>query len=178
MNSRNRLITATILSCCLCIPFFTVWAQDQASQQDQSIPASALTTKSVQAVGYEVGTGSTKIDLKGTELAPNAGGEAKVEIKSKAGRSNVEVSVKGLSPASSLGTEFLTYVVWIVTPEGRTGNTGELLLNKNGEGKLSATTPAQTFSLIVTAEPYFAVRLPSEVVVLQSERRKDTKGKI
>jgi outer membrane protein OmpA-like peptidoglycan-associated protein len=69
-------------------------------------------------------------------------------------------------------------VLWVVTPEGRTGNTGEILLSKNGEGKLSATTPAQTFSLIVTAEPYFAVRIPSEMVVLQSEIRKDTKGKI
>jgi outer membrane protein OmpA-like peptidoglycan-associated protein len=88
------------------------------------------------------------------------------------------VEVKGLKPPSTLGAEFLTYVLWVVTPEGRTGNTGEILLNKNGDGKLSATTPAQTFSLLVTAEPYFAVRVPSEMVALQSERRKDTKGKI
>jgi outer membrane protein OmpA-like peptidoglycan-associated protein len=89
-----------------------------------------------------------------------------------------DLGVKGLKPPSSLGSEFLTYVLWVVTPEGRTGNTGEVLVNKNGDGKLSATTPAQTFSLIVTAEPYFAVRVPSEMVVLQSQPRKDTKGKI
>ena len=83
-----------------------------------------------------------------------------------------------MTPPSQLGAEFLTYVLWVVTPEGRTGNTGEILLSKNGEGKLGATTPGQTFSLIVTAEPYFAVRVPSEMVVLQSETRKDTKGKI
>jgi outer membrane protein OmpA-like peptidoglycan-associated protein len=83
-----------------------------------------------------------------------------------------------MTPPSQLGAEFLTYVLWVVTPEGRTGNTGEILLSKNAEGKLSATTPGQTFSLIVTAEPYFAVRVPSEMVVLQSETRKDTKGKI
>jgi outer membrane protein OmpA-like peptidoglycan-associated protein len=154
------------------------FAQDQGSQQNQAVPASALVTKSVQAVGYEVGAGSSKLDLKGTELMPQARGEAKVEIKSKAGRTTVEINAKGLKPPSTLGAELLTYVLWVVTPEGRTGNTGELLINKNGDGKLSATTPAQTFSLIVTAEPYFAVRAPSEMVILQSEPRKDTKGKI
>ena len=140
-------------------------------------PPSAVITKSTTAVGYEVGGGSTKVDLKGTDLMPDASGRAKVEIKSKAGRTSVDVDVKGMKPPSTLGSEFLTYVLWAVTPEGRTGNMGEILINKNGDGKLSATTPAQTFSLLVTAEPYFAVRRPSEMVVLQSERRKDTKGK-
>jgi hypothetical protein len=142
------------------------------------MPASSVITKSVKAVGYEVGGGSTKLDMKGTELMPQASGQAKVEIKTKAGRANLEVNLKGMTPPSQLGAEFLTYVLWVVTPEGRTGNTGEILINKNGEGKLGATTPAQTFSLIVTAEPYFAVRVPSEMVVVESETRKDTKGKI
>jgi outer membrane protein OmpA-like peptidoglycan-associated protein len=180
MNSRNKPIIVAMVLCFAYVALSAAdgMAQDQASQQDQAIPASALTTKSVQAVGYEIGTGSTKVDLKASELMPQASGEAKVEIKSKAGRANVEVNAKGMMPPSTLGAEFLTYVVWVVTPEGRTGNTGELLLNKNGDGKLSATTPAQAFSLIVTAEPYFAVRVPSEMVVLQSETRKGTKGKI
>jgi len=150
---------------------------NQQDQEEQKVPQSALLTKSATAVGYEVGKGDTKVDLNGTELM-RATGWAKVEIKAKAGRTNIEVEVKGLKPPSTLGSEFLTYVLWVVTPEGRTGNTGEILLNKNGDGKLGATTPAQTFSLVVTAEPYFAVRLPSEMVVLQSEPRKDTKGKI
>jgi hypothetical protein len=72
----------------------------------------------------------------------------------------------------------LTFVLWVVTPDGRTGNLGELIANKNGEAKLNATTPAQTFSLIVTAEPYFAVRLPSEIVIMGSEARKNTRGKL
>jgi len=154
-----------------------VAAQDQATP-DQAFPPSAVISKSTTAIGYEVGGGSTKVDLKGTELMPEAGGQAKIEIKAKAGRTSVDAEVKDLKPPSTLGSEFLTYVLWAVTPEGRTGNMGEILLNKNGDGKLSATTPAQTFSLVVTAEPYFAVRFPSEVVVLQSESRKDTKGKI
>jgi hypothetical protein len=123
---------------------------DQTPQGNQAVATSDLITKSVTAVGYEVGGGSTNVDLKGTELMPDASGQAKVEIKSKAGRANLDVGVKGLKPPSSLGSEFLTYVVWVVTPEGRTGNTGEIFVNKNGDGKLSATTPAQAFSLIVT----------------------------
>jgi len=148
------------------------------AQTNPELPQSATITKSVTAIGYEVGGGSTKVDLKATELMPQASGWGKVEIKAKAGRSSIEVQMKGLKPPSALGAEFLTYVLWVVTPEGRTGNTGEILLNKNGDGKLTATTLAQTFSLLVTAEPYFAVRLPSEMVVLQGERRNDTKGKV
>lgn len=162
----------------LLVTRFAVNASQDQTPQEHVIPSSALITKSATAIGYEVGGGSTKVDFKGTELMPDGGGQAKVEIKAKAGATSVEAEVKGLKPPSTLGSEFLTYVLWAVTPEGRTGNMGEILLNKNGDGNLSATTPAQTFSLVVTAEPYFAVRLPSEMVVLQSERRKDTKGKI
>ena len=176
MNKTTSWTTnCTIFLCFLSAAFSAGIAQDQ---QEQKVPQSALLTKSATAVGYEVGGGSTKVDLKGTELMPQATGSAKVEIKSKAGRTNVEIEVKGLKPPSTLGSEFLTYVLWVVTPEGRTGNTGEILTNKNGDGKLSATTPAQTFSLLVTAEPYFVIRVPSEIVVLQSEPRKGTKGKI
>ena len=141
----------------------------------QEAPDSSLTTKSVKAIGYTVGSG-TKVDLKGTELMSQANGEAKVEAKQ--GKTNIEISVKNMEQPSKLGAEFLTFVLWVVTPDGRTGNTGEIVINKNGEGKLHATTPAQTFSMIITAEPYFAVRLPSEMVILENEIRKNTKGQI
>jgi len=176
MKSPNRQMVAfTVLLGWLSVGLS---AGRAAAQADQEVPPSSVVTKTVSAVGYSVGGGSTKVDMKGTELMPQANGVAKVEAKTKAGRTNVEVELKNMTPPSQLGAEFLTYVLWVVTPEGRTGNTGEILLSKNGEGKLSATTPGQTFSLIVTAEPYFAVRVPSEMVVLQSETRKDTKGKI
>lgn len=148
------------------------------AQTPQNVPASSLISKSTTAIGFTVGGGSTKVDLKGTELMAQANGEAKVQAKAKAGLTNIEVAVKGLTPPTKLGAEYLTYVLWAVTPEGRTGNAGEILINKDGEGKLSATTPAQTFSMIVTAEPYFAVRVPSEMVVLETETRKNTKGKL
>ena len=162
-NVRLPGITTLLLSC-LCFGIFaaSLFAQDQAPQPDEGVPASALVTKSVQAIGYEVGAGGTKVELIGTELMPEAKGDAKVEIKSKSGASSIEINVKGLKPPSTLGAEFLTYVAWVVTPEGRTGNTGELLVNKNGDGKLTATTPAQTFSVIVTAEPYSLVRMRLE----------------
>jgi outer membrane protein OmpA-like peptidoglycan-associated protein len=184
MNSNRKSNFIAKLVCASLISFAaTAIAQEQAPQQEQAsqqvqIPASALTTKSAQAVGYDVNAGSTKVSLIATDQGSGASGQAKVEVKSKAGRANIDIDVKGLKPALSFGSEFLTYVLWVVTPEGRTSNVGELLTNKNGDGKLSATTPAQAFSLIVTAEPYFSVHTPSEIVVLQSEPQKGTKGKI
>jgi len=179
MKSPRKLgIIATVLCGFTCLSAIAITQDQAASSPDQGIPASSLTTKSAAAVGYEVGSGSTKVNLIATELGSGATGQAKVEIKSKADRARVQIDIKGLKPASTLGTEFLTYVLWVVTPEGRTGNSGELLLDKKGNGSLSATTPAQAFSLIVTAEPYFAVRLPSEMVVMQSEPGKKTEGKI
>ena len=168
--SRTKQI---VLSCLmLCLPASLAAAQDQSQ-----IPASELTSQSVTAIGYKVGGGSTKIDLEGTQRMSQASGEVKVEAKP--GATSLDVSVSGMAQfPSALGAEFLTYVLWVVTPDGRTANTGEILINKNGEGKLSATTPAQTFALIVTAEPYFAVRVPSEMVVLENDTRKNTKGQI
>jgi len=144
----------------------------------QDIPASSLISKSTVAIGFTVGGSSTKVDFTGTELMPQANGEAKVQAKANAGLTNIELTVDGMTPPSKLGAEYLTFVLWVVTPDGRTGNSGELLINKNGQGKLVATTPAQTFSMIITAEPYFAVRVPSEMVVAEMETRKNTKGKL
>src|SRR5271169_5366679 len=167
-----QLVLAWIALAALSVP-----ARAQ-SQTPEVIPASSLISKSTVAIGFTVGGGSTKVDLTGTTLMPQATGEAKVQARANAGLTNIEASVKGMTPPSKLGAEYLTFVLWVVTPDGRTGNSGELLINKNGEGKLVATTPAQTFSIIVTAEPYFAVRVPSEMVVLEMETRKNTKGKL
>jgi outer membrane protein OmpA-like peptidoglycan-associated protein len=160
----------------LCSMAISFAASMATAQTQQSVPDSNLTTKSVKAIGYKVGGGSTKVDLKGTELMSAASGEAKVQAKP--GATSIEISLIGMTQPSTLGAEFLTYVLWVVTPDGRSGNTGEIIINKNGEGKLKATTPAQTFSLIVTAEPYFAIRFPSEMVVLENDTRKNTKGQI
>jgi outer membrane protein OmpA-like peptidoglycan-associated protein len=168
MNHKN----ASLLACLM----LSLSASCTLAQSEQNVPAKDLVVKSVNAIGFPVGGGGVKVDLKGREPMTQANGEAKVEAKQ--GKTNIKVSVTGIEPPSKLGAEFLTFVLWAVTPDGRTGNLGELIANRNGEAKLNATTPAQTFSLIVTAEPYFAVRLPSEIVIMESEERKNTKGKL
>jgi len=159
-----------------CFLILTLTAGNPGAHSQDKVPDSNVVSKSVKAIGYRVGGGSTKVDLQGTDLMPEAIGEIRVEAKT--GATSITVAIKGMSQTSKLGAEFLTYVLWVVTPDGRTGNTGEVLINKNGEGKLNATTPAQTFAMIVTAEPYFAVRAPSEMVVLENHTRKNTKGEI
>ena len=107
---------------------------------------------------------------------PEARGEAKVE--SKQGVIKIDADMEKLGPATQFGHEYLTYVMWAITPEGRATNVGEVLLNNSGKTKLDATTELQSFGLIVTAEPYFAVTQPSDVVVMENFVRKDTTGTI
>jgi len=144
--------------------------------QAPTIPASSLTGRSITAIGYQVGGGSTKVDLKSTGLIAHVGGEAKIEAKP--GITMVETKIQDLTSPGSLGAEFLTYVLWAVSPEGRSINLGEVLFDDNGYGKLKTTTQLQSFSLFVTAEPYAAVRQPSEMLILENALRKGTKGRI
>ncbi len=132
-----------------------------------------VVSRNVQAVNYKHRGGATKVDFKGTDLMPRANGEAKVE--SKQGYIEIEVEFDELSKATGFGNEYLTFVLWAITPEGRAVNLGELLLNGN-RGKLNVTTDLQAFALLVTAEPYYAVREPSNLVVLENVIRVDTQG--
>ena len=146
------------------------------AQGKPEVPESAVVKKSIKAVGYEVGGGSTKMIFVGAPAAPTASGEAKVEAK-KSG-TNIELKVQGLPQPTTLGSEFLTYVLWAVTPDGSTTNLGEIFIDKNGEGKMNTTAQSQTFAMAVTVEPYALVELPNEVVVLVNDTKKNTKGKI
>jgi outer membrane protein OmpA-like peptidoglycan-associated protein len=147
-----------------------------AAQTQQPEPAANVISGTVAAIGYPVGGGSIKVDMMGTTVASQANGEAKAEAKT--GGTTIELKVAGMPEPTTIGAEFLTYVLWTVTPDGTTTNLGQIPMNQNGEGKLEVRAQSQTFALIVTAEPYYAVRLPSEVVVLVNETRKKTKGKI
>jgi outer membrane protein OmpA-like peptidoglycan-associated protein len=133
-----------------------------------------VTSRTVQAINYQHRSGATKIDFRGTELLPKAHGEAKVE--SKQGYIEIEVEFDNLQAANQQGSEYLTYVLWAITPEGRTANLGEILLNGT-RSKLNVTTELQVFGLVVTAEPYFAVTRPSDLIVMENVVRADTKGK-
>src|SRR6185437_11480281 len=134
-----------------------------------------VTQRTAKAISYRHRSGATKIDFHGTALMPNAHGEAKVE--SKQGYIEVEVEFRNLPEATQFGAEYLTYVLWAVTPEGRTSNLGEILRN-GASGKLDVTTELQAFGLVVTAETYFAVSRPSDIVVMENVVRPDTAGKI
>ena len=134
-----------------------------------------VVARTMKAINYHHRSGATKIDFLGTALLPKAHGEAKVE--SKQGYIEIEVEFRELQPATAYGAEYLTYVMWTITPEGRAANLGEVLLNGTSS-KLNVTTELQSFGLIVTAEPYFAVTQPSDVVVMENVVRKDTTGTI
>jgi outer membrane protein OmpA-like peptidoglycan-associated protein len=168
----NRPLKICVLLVCVCLTALPLFAQ----QQQKQVPASDVISRSIKAVGYEVGGGATKVIFIGTSAAPNASGEAKVDAK-KPG-TDIDLKVQGMPQPTTLGAEFLTYVLWTITPDGTTNNLGEITIDKNGNGKLSVTAQSQTFAMIVTAEPYFAVQLPSEMVVLENDTKKNTKGKI
>ena len=157
-------------------------AQDNQSENaarmaagNQPIFRVNVTARTAKAINYQHRSGATKVDFRGTELLPKARGEAKVE--SKQGYIEIEVEFDDLQPATKNGAEYLTYVLWAITPEGRTSNLGEILLNGT-KSKLNVTTELQVFALLVTAEPYFAVTRPSDLVVMENVVRADTKGKI
>ncbi|MFZ0304101.1 MAG: OmpA family protein [Terracidiphilus sp.] len=131
-------------------------------------------SRSVDAINYRHKSGVTDVDLAGTALMPSADGKAKV--RSKRGTMEVEADFGNLQSPRTFGNEYLTYVLWAISPEGRAVNLGEVLVGGNDRSKLTATTDFQAFALIVTAEPYFAVRQPSNAVVLENVVRADTKG--
>jgi len=132
------------------------------------------TTRTVQAVNYQHHGGATKIDFAGTSVMPSATGVA--EVKSQRGSIAIEAEFGDLQKPTAFGTEYLTYVLWAISPEGRAINLGEVLVGGNHRSKLRVTTDLQAFALIVTAEPYYAVRQPSDIVVLENVVRSDTRG--
>jgi len=131
-------------------------------------------SRSVQAVNYEHRSGSSKLDFAGTDLMPSANGVA--TVNSKRGSIAIETEFGDLQKPTTFGNEYLTYVLWAISPEGRAVNLGEVLVGDNHRSKLNVTTDLQAFALIVTAEPYYAVRQPSNAVILENVVRDETKG--
>jgi len=175
-------ITIALLATCAALSAQT--AQERNENANRAAVGQApiyrvtVTERTAKAISYQHRSGATKIDFGGTALMPNAHGEAKVE--SKKGYIEIEVEFRNMTAATQFGGEYLTYVLWAITPEGRTSNLGEILRGGgvSSSGKLDVTTELQVFGLIVTAEPYFAVTRPSDVVVMENVVRPDTVGKI
>jgi outer membrane protein OmpA-like peptidoglycan-associated protein len=143
-------------------------------QNDMPVFRVDVTERTTKAVNYRHRGGSTMLDFRGTDLIPNVDGHAKVE--SKNGRLAINLELKHLPPASTFGGQFLTYVLWAITTEGRAVNLGEVLPGDNGKDKVQVTTDLQAFGLIITAEPYYAVTYPSNKVVAENVIRDSTKG--
>jgi outer membrane protein OmpA-like peptidoglycan-associated protein len=148
---------------------------DAKKQESSPLYRITVVARTTKAINYRHLSGPTKIDFKGTVLLPLARGQAKVE--SKRGAVRIQAQFEKLEPASRFGPEFLTYVLWAISPEGRANNLGEVQL-QGQKSKLDVTAQFQAFALIVTAEPYFAVIQPSEVVVLENMVRPDTIGSV
>ncbi len=155
--------------------------QDAAPQQmnqntGQDIPVFRVNVfaRTAKAVNYRHRGGSTMVDFRGTELMPEVAGHAKVD--GKAGRLAISVELNHLQQASTLGGQYLTYVLWAITPEGRAVNLGEILPSGGGKDKIDVTTDLQAFGMIVTAEPYYAVIRPSNKVIAENVIRQETKG--
>jgi outer membrane protein OmpA-like peptidoglycan-associated protein len=151
--------------------------QNVSEQQNGQVPVFRVNvySRTAKAVNFRNRGGSTTLDMKGTELEPQISGRAKVD--GKAGRLVIDVDLDHMDvPNAKFGGQYLTYVLWAVTPEGRPVNLGEVLPNGNGKDKLTVTTDLQAFGLIVTAEPYFSVTHPSDVIVAQNVILPNTKG--
>lgn len=149
-------------------------AQQAAAQPSAPIYHVTVVQRTIKAVNYLYRQGPTPIDFKGTVLMPEGKGSATVE--SRQGRTDIDASVEHLKPSQSYGREYLTYVLWAITPEGRPHNLGEIVPDHSNNGHIHVTTDLQAFAMIVTAEPYSAVRQPSDVVVLENQLRPDTEG--
>ncbi len=181
MMPKGNLVRTTLLLVIVSTVSLSAFAQTNSpltTTVEITSPASSYRvveiSRTVQAVNYRHRSGATDLAFAGTNLLPSANGEAKV--RSKRGTLEVEAEFGNLQSPTTFGEEYLTYVLWAISPEGRAVNLGEILIGENDRSKLTATTDLQAFALIVTAEPYFAVQQPSNVVVLENVVTAATKG--
>ena len=122
-----------------------------------------------QILSYRYLAPSTEVTMRGTKLAPQA--HIKLKVGSRPGFVELDINrgqITGLQPASQFGLDFLTYVLWAVSVDGKAANLGEITFVEGKPVSINVTTPYQTFWLMLTAEPNYAVVDPSPIVVLYS----------
>jgi outer membrane protein OmpA-like peptidoglycan-associated protein len=176
-----KLITITALIGLVAAPALAQVAVPKSDGQvvitESQTPLFRVTVvgRTTSAINYRPRSGDTKVDLAGTPLMPEARGVA--DVSGKKGYFEIEAHFDKMKPATSFGSEYLTYVLWAITPEGRAKNLGEVQI-KDDDTRVQVTTELQAFALILTAEPYFAVSQPSDVVVMENVVRDSTKGSI
>jgi outer membrane protein OmpA-like peptidoglycan-associated protein len=170
--------SATMIAACAVSAALAVGQASRISSPDAQAPLYQVTVigRGTDAVTYQYRSGPTKIDFRGTVLLPEAKGEATVE--SRRGGTEINAKFDRLTPPSRYGRMYLTYVLWAISPEGTPQNLGEIIPNSSNHGKIRVTTDLSTFAMIVTAEPYAAIRQPSDLVTLENRLRPDTMGKV
>lgn len=161
---------AALMLALTCLPLANV-----SRAQSYSATSTSMVSRTTKAVNYRRASGSTKVELQGTELMQGAAAEAKIENKKN--RMEIEVKFTGLDDSTKFGLEYLTYVFWAVSPQGRAENLGEVTVNHRA-AQVKAVTDMQTFGMIVTAEPYFSVTQPGNVVVLENTIPMNGGGKV
>ena len=164
----------------LAIPAFAQVAVTPTQQSDairEVTPIFRVTVvgRTTAAINYRPRSGDTKVDFAGTTLLPEARGYA--NVSGEKGYIEIDARFEKLQPATRFGPEYLTYVLWAITPEGRATNLGEVQVDDD-DARIEVTTELQAFGMIVTAEPYFAVTQPSDVVVIENIVRENTKGRV
>jgi outer membrane protein OmpA-like peptidoglycan-associated protein len=173
----KRTTAAFLLGCGLLAGSASAQTAPNPTQQGVATPSRdgavfrvVVVGRSAKAINFRPRNGETKVDFVGTALSPRAHGDATIEGED--GYIEIDANFETLQPPARFGSEFLTYVLWAITPEGRTSNLGELQVSGD-DGELRVTTELQAFGLIVTAEPYFAVTQPSDVVVMEMVPREE-----
>src|SRR5215469_9264232 len=183
MNDKGRILIATgVAGLLMLISASVLWAQEpnptsrpaspqennEITKQDSGIYLYRVKVvqRDLDAVNYLYRSKPTQIKFKGTPLLPLAKGEAKVT--SERGGIVIEARFEGLPPANGFGKEYLTYVLWAITPDGRPNNLGEVL-PAGTKSNMTVTSALQSFGMVVTAEPYFSVTQPSDLVVLENQ---------
>jgi outer membrane protein OmpA-like peptidoglycan-associated protein len=161
--SIRTLVPAALLAVSSIAPAFA----QQANNSDQGpvVFRVDVVSRTTKAINYHHRQGSTVVSIEGTSLAPKAKGEIKVD--SKTGATKIDAYIDKMRPATEIGEGFLTYVLWAITPEGRPQNLGEFMIDGD-DARLQAATELQSFGMIVTAEPYYAVTMPSDYVVAEA----------
>jgi flagellar motor protein MotB len=167
----HRLLSASVIAL---LAGGAIHAQPPAPSDPQPIYRVTVISRSLEAVNYEHRGGPTPIDFRGTVLLPDVKGTAIME--SHRGSVSIDAKLEHLAPPTRFGREYLTYVLWAISPEGRPKNLGEVLVDSSNKAHVKVTTDMQAFGMMITAEPYYSVTLPSDVVVAENVIRPDTIG--
>ena len=173
---RTVTLTSTLLLVVFASCALAQNAPANSTRQAPPLYEMTIVSRTTKAINYGYLTAPTRIDFKGTPVLSDARGEAVVEAKR--GATLLKMKFENVPAPSRFGPQYLAYVVWAISPDGRAQNIGELTIDGSHKAKLSTSTPLQTFAMIVTAEPYYSVTQPSEVVVMENVIGPGTIGKI